>query len=152
MLKEITAWLTEHQQLVQQTGNVSLIVFVITIAALPVVVMKLPEDYFVREKREPARRTRKRPFVWAVTSLGKNLLGLLLILVGTVMLVLPGQGIVTILIGLAITNFPGKYALERRIASQPAVGAALNKLRKLTGTRPLLMPISRACDESARTP
>ena len=139
MLKEITAWLTEHQHLIQQIGNVSLIVLVITVVALPVVVMKLPVDYFVREKREPARRTRKRPFVWAVISLGKNLLGLLVILVGTVMLVLPGQGIVTILIGLAITNFPGKYALERRIASQPAVGAALNKLRKLTGRRPLLI-------------
>jgi hypothetical protein len=139
MLKEITAWLTEHQHLIQQIGNVSLIVLVITVVALPVAVMKLPVDYFVREKREPARRTRKHPFVWAAISLGKNLLGLLVILVGTVMLVLPGQGIVTILIGLAITNFPGKYALERRIASQPAVGAALNKLRKLTGRRPLLI-------------
>lgn len=137
MLKDITAWLTEHQHLIQQIGNVSLIVLVITVVALPVVVMKLPVDYFVREKREPARRTRKHPFVWAVISLGKNLLGLLVIFVGTVMLVLPGQGIVTILIGLAITNFPGKYALERRIAGQPAVGGALNKLRKLTRRRPL---------------
>ncbi len=109
MLNEITAWLTEHEQLIQKIGNVSMVVLVITIVALPVVVMKLPVDYFVSEKRKPARQTRKHPFVWVVISLGKNLIGLLLILVGIALLVLPGQGTVTILIGLAISNFPGKY-------------------------------------------
>ena len=63
--------------------------------------------------------------------------GLLLILAGIAMLVLPGQVTVTILIGLAITSFPVKYKLERSIASQPAVGATLNKIRKLTGKPPL---------------
>jgi hypothetical protein len=61
----------------------------------------------------------------------------MLILAGIAMLVLPGQGTVTILIGLALTNFPGKYALERRIASQPAVRATLNKIRGLAGCSPL---------------
>ena len=140
MLSEITQWLTQHQQLIQQIGNVSLVVLAITVVALPIVVMKLPQDYFVSETREPARETRKHPFLWAVISFGKNLLGVILILVGIAMLVLPGQGTVTILIGLAISNFPGKYGLERRIASQPAVGATLNKIRELTGTPPLLMP------------
>jgi hypothetical protein len=56
------------------------------------------------------------------------------------MLVLPGQGTVTILIGLAISNFPGKFAIEQRIASQPAVGNTLNKIRKLSGVSPLQMP------------
>ncbi|MFW2404857.1 MAG: PGPGW domain-containing protein [Gammaproteobacteria bacterium] len=140
MLNEITEWLTANQDLIQQIGNASLVMLVITVIALPIVVMKLPADYFISEKREPARQSRKHPLVWGVLTLVKNLLGLLLILVGIAMLVLPGQGTVTILIGLAISNFPGKYRLERRIASQPAVGATLNKIRELTGTPPLLMP------------
>ena len=140
MLTGMLDWLREHEQLIQQLGNVSLFVLVITIVTLPVVVMKLPADYFVNDKREPARRTRQHDLVWAALSLAKNLLGLLLILAGIAMLVLPGQGTVTILIGLAISNFPGKFALERRIACQPAVGITLNKIRQLTGTPPLLLP------------
>lgn len=140
MLNGITQWLTEHQELIQQIGNVSLVVLAITVVALPAVVMKLPEDYFVNETREPASQTRKHPILWNIISFAKNVLGVFLILVGIAMLVLPGQGTVTILIGLAISNFPGKYKLERRIASQPAVGATLNKLREFTGTPPLLMP------------
>ncbi len=140
MLSEIKTWLTEHQQLIGQIGNYSLIALVITAVALPLVVRKLPVDYFVSEKREPAKSKRKHPLVWNLLSLLKNLVGLVLILVGIVMLVLPGQGIVTILIGLAISNFPGKYKLERRIACLPAVGATINKIRQLTGSPPLDFP------------
>ena len=137
---EILNWLEEHAELLQQFGHYSIVFLVVTILALPVIVMKLPADYFTNEKRETARRTRQHPLVWAILSLGKNLLGLFLILIGIAMLVLPGQGTVTILIGLAISNFPGKFAIERRIACQPAVGKTLNKIRQLTGVPPLQMP------------
>ena len=56
------------------------------------------------------------------------------------MLLLPGQGIVTVLIGFALTNFPGKYAIERRIACQPAVGRTLNRIREWAGRPPLRLP------------
>jgi len=145
-LDEILNWFNANEDLVQQIGNASLVVLGITIVLLPIVVAKLPADYFISEKREPARKTRKNPFLWTLLSFVKNLLGLFLILVGIAMLVLPGQGTVTILIGLAISNFPGKYKLERRIASQPAVGDTLNKIRKFTGATPLLMP-TKGVDE-----
>ena len=140
MFDDILSWANQNEELIQQIGNVSLVILAITIVALPLVVKQLPADYFVSEKREPARKDRKHPFVWAMLSFVKNLLGILLILVGIAMLVLPGQGTVTILIGLAISNFPGKYRLERKIASQPAVGETLNKIRKITKSPPLLFP------------
>jgi hypothetical protein len=139
MWTEVIDWLTERQELIRQIGNVSLIVIVITVVALPAIVKYLPVDYFVSERREPAWREKRYPLFWRMITLAKNLLGLILILFGIAMLLLPGQGAVTILIGLAISNFPGKYALERRIASQPAVGATLNKLRELTGAPPFLL-------------
>ena len=38
---------------------------------------------------------------------------LLLILGGILMLVLPGQGLFTIIIGLMLSNYPGKYSIEK---------------------------------------
>lgn len=132
--------MSQNELLVQLVGTASLVMFIGSILALPVLVMKLPTDYFVSEKREPSWQTHKHPIVWVSLSLVKNLIGILLIIMGIAMLVLPGQGILTILIGIAVTNFPGKYALERRIACQPAVGNTLNKIRRLTGTPELILP------------
>lgn len=140
MIAELMSWFEANQLLIEKIGNLSLVVLVVTIVALPIVVKKLPIDYFMSEKREPSWRTRKHPVLWLILGIGKNIVGLLLILAGIVMLVLPGQGTVTILIGLALTNFPGKYKLERRIASQPAVGKTVNKIRELTGEPPLQFP------------
>ena len=149
----IRHFLENNEALLQQLGTVSLALLVITLVALPVVVAKLPVDYFTQERRESASRARKHPLFWGVVSLVKNLLGIVLMLAGLAMLVLPGQGAVTILIGLALTNFPGKYAIERRIASQPAVGKTLNRIRALAGQPPLRMPAEAAklTDSTNRT-
>lgn len=140
MLSKISDWLETNQALINQIGSWSLVILVITIVALPAVVKKLPVDYFMNEKREPAGQSSQYPVAMKVLALVKNLLGVLLILVGIAMLILPGQGTVSILIGLALTNFPGKYKLERRIASQPAVARTLNKIRDMTGSPPLEFP------------
>lgn len=139
-MTEIMDWFHSHENLMQQLGTLSLVLLFVTVVVLPVVVAKLPEDYFTREKREPASSKRKHPLLWGILSLIKNLLGLLMILAGLVMLVLPGQGTIAILVGLALTNFPGKYKLQRRIASQPAVLKTLNKVRELAKEPPFQMP------------
>ena len=143
-MEEIIAWLEVHEQLIQRLGAASLLMFLATLVALPIAVAMLPADYFTRETRRPATRTRKHPVLWGTLALLKNLLGVVVILAGLAMLVLPGQGIVTILIGLALTNFPGKFTLERRIARQPAVGKALNRIREFAGRPPLRLPESGA--------
>jgi hypothetical protein len=66
----------------------------------------------------------------------KNLLGLLLVVLGLIMLVTPGQGIVTLLIGLLLMNFPGKYHLERWLVLRPGVLKGLNWLRRRQGQLP----------------
>ena len=70
------------------------------------------------------------------------LFGFALILAGVAMLVLPGQGILTILMGVALANFPGKFTLERRLVRQPAVGRALNRIREIAGKVHLELPPS----------
>ena len=50
-----------------------------------------------------------------LAKIGRNLLGGLLILLGLVMLVTPGQGILTIVLGFTIMDFPGKKRITRAI-------------------------------------
>jgi hypothetical protein len=73
---------------------------------------------------------------------GKNLLGLVFVLAGVAMLVLPGQGILTILIGLMLMNFPGKRGLEQRLVQQPSVWRAINWIRSKAHQPALEMPTS----------
>ena len=44
-------------------------------------------------------------------------MGYLLIIGGILMLVLPGQGLLTILLGLIFSDYPGKYKLEKKVAA-----------------------------------
>ncbi len=49
------------------------------------------------------------------------------------MLVTPGQGLLTLLIGLLLLNFPGKYRLERWLVRRPGVLRTLNWVRRRRG-------------------
>jgi len=139
-MTEFVELIRDHQVLFQTLGLLSLALFVVSLVVFPLVVANLPNDYFVRDKRDPAHQKRRRPVLWVLLTVVKNILGFALILAGIGMLVLPGQGILTILMGLALANFPGKFTLERRLVRQPSVGKALNRIRRLTGKIDLEIP------------
>jgi len=46
------------------------------------------------------------------------------------LLVLPGQGLLTILLGIIMIDFPGKYHLQRWCISRESVLHSMNWLRK----------------------
>jgi hypothetical protein len=92
-------------------------------------VARLPPDYFTHAQRPARRRHIQSTGARLLVRLGKNLLGILIVLVGVAMLVLPGQGVLTILIGLMLIDFPGKRGIERRLVQQPAVWRAINWMR-----------------------
>jgi len=139
-MAEMLGWVREHQVLFETLGLVSLALLVVSLVVFPLVVANLPADYFVRERRDPAHQTRRHPVLWAGLTVAKNILGFALVVAGIAMLVLPGQGILTILVGLAVSNFPGKFRLERRLVGRPAVGRALNRIRRLAGRPELEIP------------
>jgi hypothetical protein len=70
----------------------------------------------------------------------KNLLGGILVLAGLIMLLTPGQGLLTLLAGLVIMNYPGKFALERWLITRPLVLPAVNRLRRRRSHPPLRAP------------
>ena len=53
------------------------------------------------------------------------------------MLFLPGQGLFTIFIGLLLSNYPGKYYLERKLIAMPKIYKTVNWLRKKSNQPPL---------------
>ena len=69
----------------------------------------------------------------------KNIFGYVLICGGILMLVLPGQGLITIFIGLMLSNYPGKYFIEKKIIAIPKILKTINWLRKKSNEPPLIM-------------
>ena len=100
----------------------------------------MPGDYFARQERVTWRESSAEPIFAIIIGALKNLLGLLLIILGLIMLVTPGQGILTLLIGLLLMNFPGKFRLERWLVSRPGVLRGLNWLRHRQGHLPFDAP------------
>jgi hypothetical protein len=135
MLEFVKEWMSANRELLEWLGGGSLALLLLTLVVMPLVIIKLPEDYFIRDQRESVRESTHSPLLAGVVLI-KNVIGVVLILSGLAMLLLPGQGLLTILFGVALTNFPGKYRLERRIVTSPGVRGALDKIRLAAGRPP----------------
>ncbi len=79
------------------------------------------------------------PVLRLVGHVVKNLVGVVFLLAGFAMLFLPGQGILTMLIGLSLLDFPGKRRLEGKLIGQPSVLRAINSMREKFGKPPLIV-------------
>jgi hypothetical protein len=111
----------------------------LSLAAVTAVLVALPADYF-RDDAAPAEWPRSTLLRWA-WKIAKNILGLALIALGLLMSVpgVPGQGLLTMVIGLILLDFPGKRALERRVVARPAVLGAINRVRARFGRPPMAL-------------
>lgn len=112
--------------------------FVGTLVAIPVILVRLPPHYF--DERYPRTWMENHHPVLRLIGLAvKNVVGFVFLLAGIAMLFLPGQGVLTILIGLSLMDFPGKRYLERKLVGQPTVLKAINTLREKFGKPPLVV-------------
>ena len=107
-----------------------------SMVAIPWLLIRMPAHYFT-EAYQP--RSQRGPLAWLLWCL-RNMLALLLLLAGVIMLVLPGQGLLTILIAIMTSTFPGKYRMERAIMRRPGVFRAANWIRARYHREPLLHP------------
>lgn len=112
--------------------------FVASLIIVAIVIVKIPENYFSTHYQQDFMPNASWLTRWG-TTIAKNLVGAVLVLAGIVMLIGPGQGILTILIGLIMLDIPGKRPLEARIIKRPAVLAAVNKFRARYNRPPLLL-------------
>ena len=117
-----------------------LITFSISLAIVSVIMVKIPPDYFKKDK--PRKLWADKPqAVRYLGIFGKNLLGVVLVVLGILMSIpgVPGQGILTILLGIMLLDFPGKQKLEHRLISRPQVLNTVNKLRHRFGKPKLVL-------------
>ena len=129
--------LAEYNYLLPMIGLISLLVFVVSLLSLPWLVAQIPEDYFAANKRLKVSWAGQNPIVRMAIIICKNLLGIILLLGGFIMLFIPGQGILTMVAGLVLLDYPGKFAVEKKIATNASVLKGLNWLRAKANKPPL---------------
>jgi hypothetical protein len=114
--------------------------FAISLSIVSFILVKIPADYF-QEQRTHEFWSGRHPVIRLLGILAKNLLGIVLVALGIVMSIpgVPGQGILTILLGIMLLDFPGRQKLERKIVGQPRVLKNVNKLRHRFGKPNLVL-------------
>ena len=65
----------------------------------------------------------------------KNAFGVVLVLMGLAM-----QGVLTLLIGISLLDFPGKRKLEKKIVRIPTVHKTMDAIRRHAVQPPLVLP------------
>ncbi|MGB5984371.1 MAG: PGPGW domain-containing protein [Desulfobacterales bacterium] len=134
---EVSVLLNTHQILLRWLGLLSLFTFCGTLIAVPLLVVRLPRDYLSAAQGVDPE---SYGIWWWPLQVFKNVLGMVLIGAGVAMLVLPGQGLLTIFIGLSLVTFPGKPKVLRKLVRQKSIMQAINWLRKKWKVAPLEMP------------
>jgi hypothetical protein len=140
VLNEILTWIQNHEAIIPWLAVFSVLTFIGSLVVIPILVIHIPQKYFLHQKRNPAVDPDRNPGLRFVILILKNVFGVLFVLAGIAMLVLPGQGLLTILIGVILVDFPGKYALERKIIRQKQVLSVVNRLRARAGRQPIQIP------------
>ncbi|MEH0022684.1 MAG: PGPGW domain-containing protein [Desulfobacter sp.] len=130
--------LMEYQGILAWISGFSLFFFLFSLAAVPWLISRIPETYFSDLE---ALASEGSPSKAGIITRGiKNIAGFLLVLMGIVMLFIPGQGILTILAGLILSDFPGKTAIVMALARKKNIRTGMNWIRKKKGVLPLKFP------------
>ena len=139
IILDLADWLPDLTWRSVGLGVLILVVtFVVATGVVSFVVVKLPATYFHPDHEREVLKDKHPAIRWAGV-IGKNLAGVILIVLGVVMSLpgIPGPGLVTILFGVMLVDFPGKRRLEHKLVSQPRVLKTINNLRKRFGKKPI---------------
>ena len=114
--------------------------FAVSLAAIVLVMVKIPANYFSPHYEQDFLPNTHWTVKWGAVIL-KNVLGVILIALGILLSLpgVPGQGLLTILLGLIMLDIPGKRPLEARIIQRPTIQSAINKLRARFNKPPLVL-------------
>ena len=135
IFEQLSQQIINYKSYIFWLGAISFAIFVFSLLSIKWLVSLIPSDYFINKKTSKFKY--KYPVIWLVSMIIKNLIGYVLIIGGILMLVLPGQGLFTIFIGLMMSNYPGKYFIERKFIAIPSVLKTINWLRKRSNQEPL---------------
>lgn len=129
-------WLKANEEIFAALGLLSVALFLISLIVFPLIIIFLPHDYFVRQEAGFVSLNPLR----MVLRLLKTAFGVFLIIAGILMLFLPGQGLLSILLGISLINFPGKRRLEMRLLAFKRIRASVAWIRLKANRSPIILP------------
>jgi hypothetical protein len=118
-----------HPEVMVGVVALSIVAVVATLIVVPMILVRMDENYFKSERTLQGRLARSHPVSRILLVLGKNLLALFLLALGVILLVLPGQGLLTLVLGVLLLDFPGRHKLQKSLISRPSILRIVNKLR-----------------------
>lgn len=124
-------------QLLQWLGILSIVTFIGSLLVIPWLILHMSPNYFIRHRIEVIERHRRHPVLTILLFFLRNTVGFVLLVSGMAMLVMPGQGILTMLIGLSFMDFPGKHQLLEKVVRIVSVQQTLNWIRRKGGKEDL---------------
>ena len=137
--EKIISWSSMNSDLLFLLGSLSIFILIISVFMMVLIISFLPEDYFKSENRNliSSVQNSRYPLLKLLVLITKNFFGVLLLLSGILMLVLPGQGILTIITVLVFIDYPGIYNFERKLLRQKGVINSINWIRARLSKPPL---------------
>ena len=127
-LNFLYVWLENNSYILFYLGIISVLIFIFSIVGLRLFIIAIPSDYFINKKRVSALRD-SSILLWVFYKIFNNIIGYIFIAIGLLALVLPGQGILMILIGLMMSDYPKKFDLEKKIIKINTVRKGVNWIR-----------------------
>ena len=126
---EAFSYFLQNNQIFLYISGLSTIFFLLSLMGLSWLISIIPHNYFVDKKRVSFIKM-KNPLMWLSIVIIKNSIGLILILCGILMLILPGQGVLTIITGLIFLDYPGKFKFERLLVRNKLILNSMNWIRR----------------------
>ncbi|MDF1566427.1 MAG: PGPGW domain-containing protein [Spirochaetaceae bacterium] len=118
----------------------SAIFFIVTPLLAPALIVLMPSDILIRPRRRFAETPRTRLIPYILWHLVKNLLGFSLMMLGFLLLFMPGQGLLTLFAGTLLADLPFKRRLLARLLGAGGVRPGVEKIRRRFGRTPLIFP------------
>jgi drug/metabolite transporter (DMT)-like permease len=135
MLDQVLTLVSQYEEMFILVGIVSAVVFVATLLLTPYLLGLIPADYF---SANYAYQVKRKTLLCLLKTTVKTFVGVLLVLAGIIMLVTPGQGVISIILGIFLMEFPGKRQLEIKFINHNPTFKTLNWLRDKAGKTPFI--------------
>ena len=115
----------------------SVVIVILSMVLVPLIIILIPSDYFIHQERKKVLHYENKPILDIISTVLKNIVGVIFIVAGIIMLFTPGQGVLTIFAGLLLVDFPNKYKYEKRLLKKEKVLKTINWIRTKAGREPL---------------
>lgn len=135
----ISSVIAEYGYLIKWLGIVSTFTFLASLFCIPWIIYKLKDDYFLHLHKQHKKED-EHPLLFILLRLLRYLMGSILLSAGILMLFLPGQGLLTMILGLSLLDFPAKQRAVDSLLQLQSLRKALNWIRDKEDKKPFIFP------------